>query len=91
MHHCHAKVTHLFVDEGVVIAWQLRKRTSFDEVKNLLMDLNDRFKEHKNGNLESVFLDNCSHWRKKDRKYFWKGSGEVRLFSRNSAFYVYIT
>ena len=72
MHHCHAKITHLFIDTGVVIAWQLCKGTNFDEVKNLLIGLNDRFKEHKNENLESVFLDNCCHWRKKIESIFGK-------------------
>ena len=65
MHHCHAKITQLIVDIGVVITWQLCKGTNFDEVKNLLMGLNDHFKDHKNENLESVFLDNCCHWKKK--------------------------
>ena len=72
MHHCHAKITHLFIGIGVVIAWHLCKGTNFNEVKNLLMGLNDCFKEHKNENLESVFLDNCCHWRKKIESIFGK-------------------
>ena len=32
----------------LLVAWQLCKRTKFDEFQNLLMGLNDRFQEHKN-------------------------------------------
>ena len=69
---CHAKITHLFVDIVVVIAWQLCKMTKVDEVKNLALGLNDCLKEHKNVNLESVFLDDCCHWRKKIESIFGK-------------------
>ena len=86
MHHCHAKITHLFVDIGVVIAWQLRKGTSFDEVKNLLMGLNDCVKEHKNENLESVFLDNCCHWRKKIESIFGKVPVKLDCFHATQRF-----
>ena len=72
MQHCHAKITYLFVDVGVVLAWHSCKRTKFDKVKNSLMGLNDRFKGHKNENLESVFLDNCYHRGKKIESIFGK-------------------
>ena len=60
MHHCHAKIAYLFLDIGIVIAWQLSKRINFDDVKNLLMSVNDCYKEHKNENLEFVFLDTAT-------------------------------
>ena len=49
--------------EGKVLTWQLTKGTSFEQVRNILEDLNNRA-QRQGQQIQNVYIDDCCKLRK---------------------------
>ena len=56
-------------EDGIVLAWQLTKGTAFENLKDLLTNLKQRFDQQKR-NVKLCVIDNCCSWRGKMQQVF---------------------
>ena len=63
--------------EGKVLTWQLTKGTSFEQVRNILEDLNNRA-QRQGQQIQNVYIDDCCKLRKKV-EYVFGPSTTVKL------------
>lgn len=56
----------VFNGDGKIVSWQFTKGTSFENVRSLLHQINNR----KKCTIKTIYVDNCCQWRQKIREVF---------------------